>query len=234
VKFVARTLPVWNEVYMYCKNCGQALPDGSRFCNHCGATISGPDALPAAGSGRLGYPEGSRSGPPGSGLSGPARDVAFDSPELAADQVVFTVRPTMLFVWVWYIIASLIVLAATVVVALLAKTVSLSAAVVIILIVAAVAFSMPIYKHIVRRREVFTLTNHKLEMRYGIIARTVRNIPLRNIQDVTVTATAIHRLLGIGSIVIDSASESGKIWLSQVPHPDRYADLILAEMRRRY
>jgi membrane protein YdbS with pleckstrin-like domain len=222
---------------MYCKNCGQALPDGSRFCNHCGATISGPDDLPAGrgvGTARYGYPERSPGVPPGSGPPGANRDVAFQSQELADDQVVFTVRPTMLFVWIWYVIASLIVLAATVVVALLAKTVPTSAAVIVILIVAAIVFSIPIYKHIVRRREVFTLTNHKLEMRYGIIARTVRNIPLRNIQDVTVTATAIQRLLGIGSIVIDSASESGKIWLSEVPHPDHYADLILAEMRRRY
>jgi uncharacterized membrane protein YdbT with pleckstrin-like domain len=96
-----------------------------------------------------------------------------------------------------------------------------------------VVFSNPVYNHILRRREVYTLTNHKLEMRYGIIAKIVRNIPLRNIQDVTVTASVWQRFLNLGDIEIDSASETGKIVLDDIHHPERYANQILAELRRR-
>ncbi len=99
--------------------------------------------------------------------------------------------------------------------------------------VALVAFSNPVYKHILRKREVYSLTNHKLEMRYGIIAKIVRNIPLRNIQDVTVTASVWQRFLNLGDIEIDSASEAGKIILDDIHHPERYANQILAELRRR-
>ncbi|HEY6332103.1 MAG TPA: PH domain-containing protein [Blastocatellia bacterium] len=224
---------------MFCGRCGQALPDGSRFCNRCGA------AMPASGDAVAGQSAwGDRTPGPEATRPGVARPTGRDmyrEPALGPldtdeDQVVFTVRPTMMFVWVWYVVSALIVIAAAAVVGILSshKTIDSGASAIAILIVAAIAFSIPVCKHIVRRREVFTLTNHKLEMRYGIISRTVRNIPLRNIQDVTVMARAVQRLLGIGNIVIDSASESGKIWLSQVPHPERYANMILAEMRRRY
>ena len=49
-------------------------------------------------------------------------------------------------------------------------------------------------------------------MRYGIIAKITRNIPLRNIQDVTVTASVWQRLLNLGDIEIESASEAGKLF----------------------
>ncbi|HUK90354.1 MAG TPA: PH domain-containing protein [Blastocatellia bacterium] len=228
---------------MFCSKCGQALPAGSRFCNRCGAVMPGageavagqPSPSPSSQAWGDRASDSARGGPPAPSGGGLYRDESYGPPE-GEDQVVFTVRPTMMFVWVWYIIAALIVIGSAAIVGILNshKTVETNVAVIVILAVAAIAFSAPIYKHIVRRREVFTLTNHKLEMRYGLISRTVRNIPLRNIQDVTVVARAVQRLLGIGNIIIDSASESGKIWLSQVPHPERYANMILAEMRRRY
>jgi uncharacterized membrane protein YdbT with pleckstrin-like domain len=84
-----------------------------------------------------------------------------------------------------------------------------------------------------RRREVYTLTNHKLEMRYGLLSKTVRNIPLSKIQDVTVSASFWQRLIHIGDIEIDSASEMGKIILDDIHRSERYANLILDELRRR-
>ena len=143
----------------------------------------------------------------------------------------FTLRPTLIFVMAWYIFASVIVLAAAALMGIF--HLPASAAFITIAAVFLVTFSIPVYKHILRRREVYTLTNYKLEMRYGILAKTVRNIPLRNIQDVTVTASVLQRLANLGDIVIDSASETGKILLSEIHHPERYADKILAELRRR-
>ena len=70
-------------------------------------------------------------------------------------------------------------------------------------------------------------------MRYGLLSKTVRNIPLSKIQDVTVSASFWQRLINIGDIEIDSASEMGKIVLDDIHHPERYANLILDELRRR-
>lgn len=195
---------------MFCNECGQTLPDGSRFCNSCGAHIARSTA--------------------------PA-----DSPVAVADYAdeheIFTLRPTMIFVLVRYVVAGLIVIATAALTGVLSSMkpqwVSGQIAFLVILGVALIVFSNPIYKHILRKREVYTLTSHKLEMRYGIIAKIVRNIPLRNIQDVTVTASVWQRLLKLGDIEIDSASETGKIILEDIHNPDRYANMILAELRRR-
>jgi uncharacterized membrane protein YdbT with pleckstrin-like domain len=150
------------------------------------------------------------------------------------EQTIFTLRPTLIFVAIWYMAAAFVVVVTAAIMGALHRYVSTEAAVIVILVVAAAVFITPIYKHILRRREVYTLTNHKLEMRYGLISKTVRNIPLRNIQDVTVTATVAQRLLRLGRIVIDSASESGKIMLHDVHHPEKYADMILGVLRQRY
>src|SRR2546428_802696 len=191
---------------MFGKKCGQTLSEGSRFCNSCGAQI------------------------PMSGAS----DAPVAAAAYAHEQEVFTLRPTMIFVLVRYIVAALIVVATAALMGILSsKLPSGWVAFFVILGVGIIAFINPVYKHILRKREVYTLTNHKLEMRYGIIAKIVRNIPLRNIQDVTVTASIWQRLLNLGNIEIDSASEAGKIILEDIHHPERYADMILAELRRR-
>jgi membrane protein YdbS with pleckstrin-like domain len=198
---------------MYCNECCQTLPDGSRFCNSCGATI--------------GVAKGSSDFTSG----GPAAVAPY-----ADEHEVFTLRPTLIFVLVRYIIAALIVIATAALMGILHSSfhnVSGWVPFLVILGVAVIAFSNPIYKHILRKREVYTLSSHKLEMRYGLIAKIVRNIPLRNIQDVTVTASVWQRLLKLGNIEIDSASEAGKIILNDIHNPDRYANMILAELRRR-
>jgi len=198
---------------MYCNNCGQTLPDGSRFCNSCGSqTVS---ANP---------------------ISRTAVGVASAVASYPDEQVIFTLRPTLIFVLIRYIVAALVTIAVAALVGILSNrfpVLSGWVAFAIILGVAIIVFSNPIYNHILRRREVYTLTNHKLEMRYGIIAKITRNIPLRNIQDVTVTASVWQRFLNLGDIEIESASEAGKIVLDDIHHPERYSNLILSELRRR-
>lgn len=193
---------------MYCNKCGQTLPEGSRFCNSCGSqtlSASGPSDGPDAGA------------------------------SYADEHEIFTLRPTMIFVLVRYIVAALITIAAAALMGILSSRSGVSPQIsfFVILGVALLAFSNPVYKHILRKREVYSLTNHKLEMRYGIIAKIVRNIPLRNIQDVTVTASVWQRFLNLGDLEIDSASETGKIILDDIHHPERYANQILGELRRR-
>lgn len=152
------------------------------------------------------------------------------------EEVLFTIRPTMIFVYVWYAFAVAIVLGVSVLLGVLASYQVAWAKdwwFLALLIALLPAFAVPVYKHIMRRREVYTLTNHKLEMRYGLIAKTVQNIPLRNIQEVTVNASVRQRLMKLGDIVIESASETGRVALSDIHYPDRYAGMILAELRRR-
>ena len=219
---------------MYCNQCGQTLPPSSRFCNFCGAAVVAGSNVNVKG-GPANYQRVDRAaGRAPAPDQRPAHKEAGDMSRFAPDEeVIFTLRPTLIFVFVRYVVAALVVIATAAVTGLLHSWISGMVALLITSAVGLVAFSVPIYKHILRRREVYTLTNYKLEMRYGLLAKIVRNIPLRNIQDVTVTASAWQRLINIGDIEIDSASEAGKIILDDIHYPERYASIILSELRRR-
>lgn len=203
--------------YVYCSRCGQELPNASRFCNACGATVM------------VGTP-------PGRDLMAGSQPLPVASRASVDEQerTIFTLRPTMVFVYGWYIAAAAVVIATSAVLGLLSDNAWVNQWwYVVILIVGLLAFSIPLYKHILTRREVYTLTNFKLEMRYGLIAKQTRNIPLNKIQDVSVYSSIWQRLLRLGDIIIDSASEAGRIHLDDIHNPNRYADMILAELRRR-
>jgi membrane protein YdbS with pleckstrin-like domain len=211
---------------MFCNQCGAQLIEGSLFCNKCGATVSAaagsnvqPTRQPSA------YQPGAR-----------VNEAASSLNPIADEHVIFTVRPTMVFVLVWYALATLLVIGVAALMGWLSsgllKDLDGWVMFFIILAIGLAVFSIPIYKHILRRREVYTLTNHKLDMRYGIIAKTVRHIPLAKIQDVTVKASVWQRLLKMGDIEIDSASETGKIILDEIHNPEYYANVILGELRR--
>ena len=196
---------------MVCNNCGQEIPEGSRFCNGCGT--------------------------PATAVAEAARRPIVRSPatDIEEEQQIFKLRPTMIFVYVRYAISSIVVLAMAALMGWLRLKDYVTDQIALLVLVATglIAFAMPVYQHILRRREVYTLTNHKLEMRYGLIARNLRNIPLDKIQDVTVISSVWQRFLRIGDILIDSASETGKIHLDDIPTPERYADMVLAALRRR-
>ncbi len=57
----------------------------------------------------------------------------------------------------------------------------------------------------------YTVTDAKLQIDTGLIARTTKNIPLSKVQDVTVSASIPQRLMGFGDIIIDNASETRRL-----------------------
>jgi uncharacterized membrane protein YdbT with pleckstrin-like domain len=92
---------------------------------------------------------------------------------------------------------------------------------------------IPAYYHVRRNMIRYTVTDSKLEIDTGLIARTTRNIPLSKIQDVTVSASIPQRVLGFGDIIVDNASElGGTTALHNISNPRHYADLLLRELRR--
>jgi uncharacterized membrane protein YdbT with pleckstrin-like domain len=146
------------------------------------------------------------------------------------ESVVFTARPTMLFIKIGY--------AAAVIGAIL-LTIGLNMIKIleipwyVWLPLALALLLIPAYYHLKRNMVRYTLTDSKIEIDYGLIARTTRNIPLSKIQDVTVSASILQRVLGFGDVVVDNASEvGGSTILHNVNNPRHYADLILRQLRR--
>ncbi len=196
---------------MLCTTCGSTLNPNSRFCDQCGAPA--PDAEET----RIARPQSSV----------PARHDDND-----IESVIFTVRPTMLFIKIGYAAAIVGAILLTVLLAMIRVVeipwyYSLPVALGLLLI--------PAYYHLKRNMVRYTLTDSKIEIDYGLIARTTRNIPLAKIQDVTVSASILQRLLGFGDVVVDNASEiGGTTILHNINNPRHYADLLLREMARRH
>jgi uncharacterized membrane protein YdbT with pleckstrin-like domain len=197
---------------MQCSKCGAFLDSDSRFCKSCGAPAHDPEET------RIARPQSSV----------PALHDHDDSLE----SVIFTVRPTLLFVKLGYAAA---VIGAILVTILLNMVKFVDIPWYISLPIALGLLLIPAYKHLRRNMIRYTLTDSKIETDYGLIARTTRNIPLAKIQDVTVSASIWQRLLGFGDVVVDNASElGGTTVLHNINTPRHYADLILREMRDRH
>jgi membrane protein YdbS with pleckstrin-like domain len=191
---------------MTCSGCGAYVAPGVRFCSNCGAAASDPESTRIA---RL--------------QANALERTADDDME----HVVFTVRPTMIFIKAGYALAALGGIA---IVFLLAST---GVPFYISLLLALALLLIPAYYHIKRNMIRYTVTDSKLEIDTGLIARTTRNIPLSKVQDVTVSASIPQRLMGFGDIIVDNASEvGGTIVMHNIGTPRHYADLLLRELRR--
>lgn len=217
-----------------CQDCGARLTPGARFCASCGASADS-DATRVAATGfdaeatRVAAPPRPRAPQPMQvrPLAPPPQRPAPAHPGEVEEKIIFVVRPTLLFVKLGYALAAL---GGLVLIALLAL---LNVALYISIPLALALLLIPAYKHLMRNSVRYTLTDSKVEIDQGFVSRTTRNIPLRNIQDVSVTTTIPQRLLRFGNVVVDNASETGgNTVLRNIPDPRRHADQILRELRR--
>ena len=191
---------------MHCPSCGAYVAPGKAFCSDCGSPASDPEATRLA---RL-----------RSGMPVPTSDDALES-------TIFTIKPTLIFVKIGYVLAMLGAIALVFLLALIPVNPLISIPLGLALLL------IPAFYHIRRNMIRYTLTDSKLEIDTGLIARTTRNIPLSKIQDVTVSATIGQRMLRFGNIIVDNASElGGSTVLQNISNPRHYADLLLRELRR--
>jgi uncharacterized membrane protein YdbT with pleckstrin-like domain len=83
----------------------------------------------------------------------------------------------------------------------------------------------------------YVITNERVLIREGLVTRTGRDIPLVRLNDVTFHHTLPERLLGSGTLTIESAGERGQVILTNVPRVEhvhlRLYELAEAEDLRR-
>src|SRR3712207_599370 len=219
-----------------CHTCGTRLTDGARFCASCGAPAGSEETRVAPNFSseetRVAAPARPRPAQPMQVRPLPTPPERLDAgpPSNEEERTVFTVGPTLLFVKLGYVLA---VLGAFLLVALLAWQDWVPVPYYISVPLGLALLLWPAYKHLMRNAVRYTLTDSKIEIDEGFISRTTRNIPLRNIQDVSVTTTIPQRLLRFGNVVVDNASDAaGATVLRNIPDPRRHADQILRELRR--
>jgi len=192
---------------MFCIKCGKENSDEAVYCQKCGSLLEAEDETRVA-----------------------KREASIAVVGGDKEQI-FSITPTLKFVSVGYVLAIVAAFILALTVGLLAAFTA-SGTVVLGLIICFSLLLIPAYFHLKQKLVRYTLTDTTIEIDKGLISRTTQNVPLRRIQDVTVTATLIQRMLGFGDITIDNASEDGgKVILDNIDSPKKYADLMLKQMR---
>lgn len=67
------------------------------------------------------------------------------------------------------------------------------------------------------RTTLYVLTNRRLITRSGILSRQGRDMPLTRVNDASFSHNVIDRMLGCGTLIIESAGERGQLVLTAVP-----------------
>lgn len=149
-----------------------------------------------------------------------------DSTTLAKEDYLFRIQPAFFRVGLSYLSAALFTIFTTMVIAYLGGSV------IWVLGITFACFLVPVYQHIKWNNISYILTSTKIEFEQGILEKNSHYLSLWHIQNVTVSESLLERFLGIGDVLIDSASTSDKMALKKIRHPRRYANLILAQLPR--
>ncbi len=193
---------------MFCIKCGAKNSLEAIYCQKCGALLEAEEET------RI------------------ARHTKIETPNSdEAEREIFSIRPTLMFVKVGY---GLAILGALFLVALLSVLYDVLKIPVWIAILAGLSLLLiPAFYHLKQKLVRFTLTDSKIEIDEGFISKTTKNVPLRTIQDITVSASVPQRMLGFGNLIIENAGETGgKIVLKNINTPKKYADVLLKQMRQ--
>lgn len=80
---------------------------------------------------------------------------------------------------------------------------------------------LTLWPYVVWRTTHYVFTNERVLLQEGVFARHRRDIPLKRVNDHTMTQTFVERLLGCGTLTIESAGERGQTVLVDIPHVER-------------
>lgn len=198
---------------MFCIKCGANNSEEAVFCQKCGNKFEQVDEEET----QIARP-----------LKGEMTGVEDN------EENIFSIRPTLIFVKLGYILAvlgGLLLAALLAVLGIFSSYLLLSSGIVVLLGLSLLL--IPAYYHLQQKMVRYTLTDSKVEIDEGLFNKTTRNVPLRIIQDVTVSANFTQRMLGFGNIIIENANESDtEIVLKNINSPKEYAQILLKQMRK--
>jgi uncharacterized membrane protein YdbT with pleckstrin-like domain len=154
----------------------------------------------------------------------PAEERPKKKSKKPSEKVIFRINQAFYPAAVAYVIASICTIA------IAALVYYLNGPFLVVLVGAAICFIPAVIRHVQLINTIYILTNTKIEIERGVFSKSSRNIPLRHVMDVLVSETFKERLIGIGDILIDTASSESKMKLDNINDPRKYADMILDQL----
>jgi uncharacterized membrane protein YdbT with pleckstrin-like domain len=194
---------------MFCQKCGTRNSDEAVYCQKCGLLLETEEETRVA-----------------------KKEIAGTDDAQSEERQVFSISPTLKFVKIGYGLAALGAILLVALLTVVSTSLSFSIPIWLYILLGLSLLLIPAYFHMRQKMVRYTLTDSKVEIDEGFIFQNSRNIPLRSIQDVSVSSTITQRMLGFGNVVIDNASEDGgKVVLKNINTPKKYADTLLKQMR---
>jgi membrane protein YdbS with pleckstrin-like domain len=93
-------------------------------------------------------------------------------------------------------------------------------------ILAAAFVVLALFAYLVRRfranLDEFVVTNRRVIRKVGFYAREIQQAPLEKVQDITVEQGAFGRMLGYGTVIVETASEKGMLVFPSIASPDGF------------
>lgn len=72
----------------------------------------------------------------------------------------------------------------------------------------------------------YVITTNRVLIRTGVLNHVGRDIPLQRINDVAFEQTLLDRILGAGTVQVESAGETGQTELRNIPHSDEVQQVL--------
>jgi len=91
----------------------------------------------------------------------------------------------------------------------------------IVAIAVVVLLRLSVWPWVVWQTTSYVLTTRRVVIRRGVFARSGRDIPLTRVNDVSFQHSFFERLLGTGTLTIESAGERGQVVLTEIPRVER-------------
>jgi uncharacterized membrane protein YdbT with pleckstrin-like domain len=96
----------------------------------------------------------------------------------------------------------------------------------VLIVAVLLIFWFTIYPVLRWRTTHYVITTHRVLIRTGVLNHTGHDIQLQRINDVGYEQSLFERIIGAGSLSIESASEHGMETLGDIPHADNIQQLL--------
>lgn len=93
----------------------------------------------------------------------------------------------------------------------------------VLLLIALVHFLL---RRIRASADEFVVTTRRVICKTGLVAREAEHAPIEKIQDISIDQGVVARMLGYGTAVIETASESGRIVFPDIANPEKFRSAI--------
>src|SRR5947209_14631977 len=91
----------------------------------------------------------------------------------------------------------------------------------------AIGILILLYIYISRARQLYVVTNRKVEIRTGLIVKSSNEVRVKDIRSINVTKHGLAGFIGIGSVEFSSAAtDRAEVIFVNIAHADRVRDLV--------